>query len=483
MWDLTCTRGVGLWAAVVGAIGSLSVAIVLLPRLFSVQIVPWAAPLVIEWFIGFCIAYGLGWLALGAIAALAETFQPTRVQRQAAALFILFVALLLRVATIVMTPPQFSDDLFRYIHDGAMLADQGVSPYRDAPEEVVVRQPINHPHLVTIYQPASQWLFATLAAMSQSLHALTDTLAPSPIPPTLTHRVFRFGFLVFDLLIMVLLILKLSWDKRSVWWAVLWAWHPLVIIEVAGSGHQDVMGIAWLLITLMLIDPRGAVRDDRWPKRRAFLAGVAFGLAFGVKPIVGPLAVVMVWSLRRRPGMLVVAIAAAVLTLLGLYLPFALMEGGLGRMCQTAMIFADTWSFNSSAHGLLAAVCGQRSASLAMGVALSVILVLCMLYAQDLWQTVGIYFLAAILLSSTSHPWYLLWALVLVPLRFSPATWLFSLTIVWSYVALIDREAYRVPQWLKYVEYVPVYLAVAWQLGQRSGLDKTLFRSFRERSG
>ena len=31
--------------------------------------------------------------------------------------------------------------------------------------------------------------------------------------------------------------------------------------------------------------------------------------------------------------------------------------------------------------------------------------------------------------STTSHPWYLLWALILLPAAFSPAVWIASLTL------------------------------------------------------
>jgi hypothetical protein len=68
--------------------------------------------------------------------------------------------------------------------------------------------------------------------------------------------------------------------------------------------------------------------------------------------------------------------------------------------------------------------------------------------------------LAALLVSSTVHPWYLLWPLALLPLRFSPATWVWSLTVPLSYVALVNPEGYHVPAWGLAAEYGPVALAL-----------------------
>ena len=64
---------------------------------------------------------------------------------------------------------------------------------------------------------------------------------------------------------------------------------------------------------------------------------------------------------------------------------------------------------------------------------------------------------APVLLSSTAHPWYLLWTLALIPIRFSPALWVFSLTVTLSYAAHLNPAEYQPPAWLVVIEYLPVY--------------------------
>jgi len=78
---------------------------------------------------------------------------------------ILMVALLLRLM-FLFTPPQLSDDIYRYLWDGSTML-RGTNPYasapstvKPAPELAVVHSRINHPDYVTIYPPMAQVTFA-----------------------------------------------------------------------------------------------------------------------------------------------------------------------------------------------------------------------------------------------------------------------------------------------------------------------------------
>ncbi len=87
--------------------------------------------------------------------------------------------------------------------------------------------------------------------------------------------------------------------------------------------------------------------------------------------------------------------------------------------------------------------------------------------------------LAMVLLSPTAHPWYLLWALVLVPMVPCAAVWLASLTLTWGYAAWGFRPGddggpgWGVSPWLMLAAYAPVYAALLWRRvgvrGQGSG--------------
>ena len=419
----------------------------------------------------YWIGFAVGWVALSMLTWLwIRKTLPTAVLLPA--VVVLAVALGLRLPLVLHTESQLSDDIYRYMGDGAML-NSGVNPYGQAPGDFFGTEEwpgshINHPDVVSIYQPASQWVFALL----HRLHRLIENDSNHrPYP----DQVFRLGFVFFDLCVIALLLLKLQSDGRSLWWAALYAWHPLTVTEVGWSGHQDVIGIAALLATLLLLEQRSA--SDQGGRLRAVLAGLCFALAFGVKPVVLPLALPLAWAMRSRPDLLLGTAVSTLLTLVGLYLPFALMEGGLWRMFDTGLIFAGYWRFNGSVHAVLGwalALFGAPPwlANLLLGIIVVAVLVVLIRRRIDLYQTALVYLLACLLLSSTVHPWYLLWPLALLPASFDryPAwvVWVWSLTISFSYAVLIayrrEGAAYEISWWLKLIEYVPVYGILIWGL-------------------
>lgn len=398
-----------------------------------------------------------------------------------AALVVLGVALLLRLPFVLWTEPVLSTDIWRYLHDGRVLS-RGENPYALSPmewsawERTKLEEPdgsprhthitdrINNPTLVTIYQPVSQYLFAALT--------------PAGLWRPAWNRVFRAVFVGFDLAIVGVLMLGLRWQGRSPWWAALYAWHPLAVTEFAWSGHQDVIGILPLVGAAVMMQRMDRTRAPE-PRMymRGFFAGALFALAVAVKPVVAPMALPLAVIVgRAKPQAVAVAAGACGVTLVGLYLPFVLMEGGLSGMLATAREFTSGWVWNGSAHALLHAISGEKRVSdWLCGVALLVVLVAVTLRSRDVVSAAMLYLFAALLLSSTVHPWYLLWVLALLPLCpggpgawAAPAVWVFSLTIGWSYAAIL-RDDFHPPAWVVWLEYVPVYAALGWAVWRLRG--------------
>ena len=409
--------------------------------------------------------YFLAWLSLSLLVwTLAKRMVMPAVKQNV--ILIMAVASILRLFTVFAASPQLSDDIWRYIHDGQTLAS-GDNPYRIAPAELtqqnqVIRQ-INHPQLVTIYQPTSQWVFAALARFQ--FDRLGDVT-------------FRLGFVIFDLAIIGLLMVLLTQQKRSIWWAIAYAWHPLVISEVAATGHQDVIGIALLLACLAFVMRRQRRLD-------MFFAGICFAMSVAVKPIVLPLILPLTWELFRPQNLrcqepfcsiqinkrgqtpfcnktaFVHAVFGALLTGIALYVPFVMMPSGIDRLFETTSTFVEGWQFNSFIHGISQLITGEpRLARWLAGGLLIAVLLVCMVRKATLIQTCCIYFFIALLCSSTVYPWYLLWALAFLPLCFSRGLWVFSLTIVLSYEVLGHQDLWRVPVWVWVATWLPVLIGI-----------------------
>jgi hypothetical protein len=87
---------------------------------------------------------------------------------------------------------------------------------------------------------------------------------------------------------------------------------------------------------------------------------------------------------------------------------------------------------------------------------------------RSLWARTRWIMTAMVLLSPTAHPWYLLWALAMVPMAMGWATWLASLTLSWGYVAWAHVDAHGTPgwgvgAWVMVIAYAPIYGALAVQ--------------------
>ena len=82
----------------------------------------------------------------------------------------------------------------------------------------------------------------------------------------------------------------------------------------------------------------------------------------------------------------------------------------------------------------------------------------------NFWQATRAMLFALVLLTTTAHPWYLLWALALVPMSNSWAMWIFSLTLPWGYAAFADGLHWKVSSWILAAAYAPVMVALIWDV-------------------
>jgi hypothetical protein len=420
----------------------------------------------------FWLASLSGWAALTALwlirprAEACGRFVPT-------ALAVLGVALAARVVVLVTHVPSLSDDLHRYVLDGGNGA-RGTNPYLERPADVLARAErwpgehaaaaaVNNPEMHTIYLPTSQGVFALadrLARVSTS-GAETDVVAAG--------RVFRAVFVGLEMLAMGLVLVALAIRRRAAWWIALYAWHPLPLAEIAGSGHQDAIGLAGLAAVLAL------TAGPRRSAGRAALWTLPLAVTALVKPFVVPVAAFL---LRRRPARewaASLAVGAVVCTVAAVPLLSADGWSALENLRETSARFSLKWAhFGSVYEPLLAVIEAATPAwgndpqeQLARAICLALlaaVLVVVWVRGRDAWASVAGVLLAMVLLAPAVHPWYLLWALVLVPVAPSRAIWTASLTLSWGYAALGDPAEWTTPVVVMAAAYVPVYAALALDL-------------------
>ena len=198
-------------------------------------------------------------------------------------------------------------DIYRYLWDGAASAS-GVNPFRYAPQQVMAanaadnlpgdlarlvalrdRSPVwneilsrlHFGELPTIYPPVSQVIFALATAMTPNEASLTCRMT-----------IIKAWFVGFDLLTILVVFRLLRLSKLPASAIVIYAWCPLVIKEIANSGHLD--SLAVFLTTLSVYVAAKALFPEvpqplAWNKHRwALLRGASWsafllGLAIGAK--------------------------------------------------------------------------------------------------------------------------------------------------------------------------------------------------------
>jgi hypothetical protein len=354
---------------------------------------------------------------------------------------------LLRVGLLPLAP-HFSDDMYRYIWDG-WVARNGLNPFLYAPADPQLEglrtdwwSLINHPEIPTIYPPGAQVVFAAVASL------------------TLALPVFKLVWIMADLgtawLLGRLAHRRLGPGRHRP--LLLYLWSPLVVVEVAWSGHLEPLGLLPMMAAIMLLEA-GTGRGEK-PERegRKISGGALLGLGAAVK--FAPLAA---WpAVLRRHGPKA-ALASLVVPAL-LYTPYA--SAG-GRLFEALGTYAERWEFNPGLFHLLVQSLGGGTTP--RWAAAGVVIGAAVWAAWKRWTvdrtlfwTIG----AALLLSPTIHPWYVVWILPFACL-YQSGPWLaFTGTVFLGYAG---RDMYHAtgvwpqPAWLALLVHAPL---VGWLLVQ-----------------
>lgn len=277
-------------------------------------------------------------------------------------------------------PADADDDIHRYLWDGR-LQRLGYNPYLAVPNDLSLAalhtsetRTLNHPDLPSPYPAGAELFFRAVTAIHESVFTL------------------KLAFVLCDLMIVLVLLDILRRSGQGAHWVLAYAWNPLLAIEVAGSGHIDIVGALLLLVSF-------AALGRRW---RA-VAALAFGLAVAVKF----LPIVLLPLYWRRIRIRDAALAAVVVGLL--YVPFlnhgTIPIGSLGAYVQS-------FRFNGPLFATLERVAApQLVAGLAVVVGLLTAIWLRRKSAPDSPDAFAWPMAASLLCAPVVYPWYLLWLL------------------------------------------------------------------------
>ncbi len=325
-------------------------------------------------------------------------------------------------------------DMVRYVWDGRVQL-LGYNPYLVLPSDPAMAathtaETRQMPSLRarTPYPPGAQLFFRFVVGLHDS------------------SRAMKLALVACDLLTIVVVWRWLVVTGQPAWLALAYAWNPLVIFEIAHSGHIDALGALWITASAYWLT-----------KRRTALASMAFVLAVTTKLL--PIVLVPLFWRRIR---LRDALAGAALFAL-LYLPF--ISGPTLPFGAVPNVVAHI-RFNGPLFRIIAAAATPQLAAIAaVGVGLAV----------ASWSRLHLHaatpaawawpMAAALACAPVIYPWYLLY---FTPFLFTTATlpltlWTLSVMpvyIVWDMARHGGR--WVVPTGLMAAEYGLPCAMLAW---------------------
>ena len=369
---------------------------------------------------GLCISQLLAWIAI-------RRAEPPRRWLW----IVIGVAIACRVP-LAVGPVNYDSDMVRYVWDGRVQRF-GYNPYAVVPSDPslththtadTVRMPSRN--VRTPYPPAAQIFFRLMVTLWESA------------------RVMKSMLTVLDICTIFILLQWLRLTNRNEWAVIGYAWNPLVILEIAHSGHIDGLGVFWIALCAYWV-----------ARRRTALAAVAFTLAVATKLLPLVLAPLFLGRIRARD----IAIGAG--TLLLLYLPFTtpgiVPVGAVPSVVEhirfNSPVFRPlAWAVTPTGAAVFTLAVGFAAASWAR-------------WKLDIGDPAAWAWPMAVTLACAPvvYPWYLLFftPFLLTAPTFPLTVWTWTVLpvyLVWEWAQF--GAPWRVPNWLMAAEYGAILLTL-----------------------
>jgi alpha-1,6-mannosyltransferase len=374
-------------------------------------------------------------------------------------------------AVLVFTKPQLSSDMYRYIWDGRVQANN-INPYLyppGAPELAHLRDEsiwpyINRKQAVTVYPAGAELAYAAIWR----------------IRPDNVHW-FQIVMAAGDLLAGALLLILLPSIGRNPIMVLIYLWSPLVILETANAAHVDGLVLPLLLATWIA---RVKGRDG--------LTGLWLGIATAVKlyPI---LLLPILWRTHDSEGRFHPALSTPLTFLTGFLMPYIpYLSAGHGVIGFLPNYLKEKFNPGLAYFiGLLAKKAGgnpDQTVLIFLAVTLVVIYFVFFLHPpvdgvsavrRCIWP-IG----AFTLLTHNLFPWYMLWLVPLLAI-FLPVNsltaqasvgsfqinswtgwWLFCCLITLSYPFFIPSSLPTLRLLASLLKFIPLYLFLLYDLSR-----------------
>ena len=371
----------------------------------------------------FLVLFALAFLAYAVGARVAA-----RLRGPATIGVILTVGLVTRL-TLLPLAPTLSTDAYRYVWD-ARVAMAGVDPYAHpptAPEVAGLRDGtifpnLNHTTWRTVYPPVAQAFFRAVYRMA---------------PDSVFAMKLAIG--VAELLALTALAFLLRTLGVPLGRLAIYAWNPLVLVEIWASGHLDGLVLATVAAAALAS-----------ARRRDGIAAVLLGIGTLVK--LYPAVLLLLLPGRRRPGVLACFVSVIVVG--------TIAAGGVSRWPLVPIgRYVSEEYFNP---GLVRSLVNEPLLAL-VATAVWVGLIAWRAGSGTLVERAVPMIAGFAVLAPNVFPWYVVWLVPFLAVTPSVPLIAFTGTLGFAYSFFLS-EPWAIPLWARLVEAAPLVVAALVRL-------------------
>ncbi|MDX1371854.1 MAG: hypothetical protein R3321_05255, partial [Nitrososphaeraceae archaeon] len=327
---------------------------------------------------------------------------------------------------ILFAIPNLSDDVYRFIWDGRLWL-QGVDAYHFVPKYLVDNYPklidtelykqINSPEYFTIYPPLNQLIFLGSAYFDNILYSI------------LFIKLTVLSAEIFGLLGIYKLIKKGYISEKTF---ILYAFNPLVILELVGNLHFEAFVICFLIWSVYFLNKRDTLRS-----------GAFTGLAIGFKIL--PVLLLASFFKKFTFSKYLLFISIALITALLSIIPLFNTHIFTG-ISESAQLYFQNFEFNASIYYLVRAIgykiYGYNIIETA-GPYITLVGILSIsiynIYIDskvNIWERMLFSWFIYCLFSMTVHPWYI------VPMILFGSMSNYKFPVLWSFLIFFTYIGY-----------------------------------------
>lgn len=390
----------------------------------------------------FMIVYGIAFIVFAYSWYVIRVSEETSLTQKWLLPFIIVSGLIFR-ATLIPTEPSTSDDYFRYVWEGKMIAN-GYNPYEYAPGDSALTKlhsnilpaKVTFKQLTTIYPPAAQLLFTAAYIIGGE-----------------TPLGLKIIFILAEICTLLLMVKLLRFIGKDTRFVLLYAWLPLPIMEYMINAHIDVAALPLFLAFILFV-----------LKEKPVPAGIMFALCFLMKSYAVFALPLLLYKISFKKVLRFIPVAAVII--IAAYVPFLNQRHSLTDMLSTYLV---NWEFNGSFYNLFKLITLDGIKLRMICLALLAVSALYVSFAVKLpmYKLTWIYICVAAC-TTTVYPWYLGWLAVLLPFtEFYSVVVLFfmiNFTNITPY-GQIWREHYDVI----FVEYLIFYVVLLFDFKRHKG--------------